>query len=596
VKFIHGFLICVVIALAAHGAYQLYKQYLDVPFEVSEDVRKDLEAAGIVLGETVDRNGVTHLFDEVEGIPFFPGDPRSTSKPPVFMNSASSGAPPYYQDYQGASSNQFSSDMPSLIASASLYDSPAPAYAAPAYTSAIPSVSVVPVPVVSPAPVTAPTVSVPPIFAGESSHADSDSPSAWYIPTEHPTPSHSTPSSPVPEASQTVVATTTVPESTPELFSAPTSDFSASAPGSIVAQREPDADVSQEILPSSEFKPDPFPLVAALSPPPQQEMSRNILEPMSLFPTPVIIESPESATSPSPVPITSMTSQDEPGFATSRKKRDASEITPVNSMISQFSDRVIPLPPVIEEGIRPEIVARYQAIVPFFESQDSQKLKEAYLQLSELFFTPDLSQDEKKYVGQPLNQVAGGLFFSPKYHVIEPPYTVREGETMESIAQGLQVTPELLWKINGFAMNTAVQPEMQIKVIRGPLEARVYPNTCELVITDKGAYVCRFKIGVGLNYAGQKGIFTVQTKQSYPTYDLGFGLDRIEAGDPNNPLGNRWIQLSQMANNIGIHGTNRPDLVGVSGRTVPGVFFMKNEDVVEICDMLVPGSTVIIER
>lgn len=54
----------------------------------------------------------------------------------------------------------------------------------------------------------------------------------------------------------------------------------------------------------------------------------------------------------------------------------------------------------------------------------------------------------------------------------------------------------------------------------------------------------------------------------------------IPGGDPKNPLGTRWIGLEVPGTDgsrYGIHGTNRPDLIGKS--LSEGCIRMRNEDV-----------------
>lgn len=65
---------------------------------------------------------------------------------------------------------------------------------------------------------------------------------------------------------------------------------------------------------------------------------------------------------------------------------------------------------------------------------------------------------------------------------------------------------------------------------------------------------------------------------------------------PSNPLGSRWLGLdvgSTAGRIYGIHGTNRPELIG--GYVSHGCIRMHNADVEELFDLLGPGTEVKIE-
>ena len=585
-KFARGFFTCILIILASHGAYQLYKQHFKTSFQVSDDVRTQLQSAGIDINEMADENGVTNLFSDTANFGVGAGNTSPSSMPPSFFNSPGNAVPnvpspqlqppPPKPPLMVALPTPSQTPQQTTIQQAAPQQNlplafPLPVSSSPAqpYTNNFDTIPTVPEPAVTkqgihqfPVPDAQPfpEVTEKPGFAMSASHRT------------------------IPGADENVTQSVVDPVGHPVTDAPMVSDNTAVA------------GIASNIAMIDRTKPNDTP-------------GMN-----SIVPSPIMIDNhlQEAGNNDNTeTPVTSVIADNLPlqeGFAMSEKnERPTEDILQVNSMSSvRPYDAVTPLPEVLDENdksnivgdIRKEIIDQCQAILKSFDSQDAAIIKGGYIELSRLYFNKNLTPEEQRYVAAPLSRVAGGLFFSNQMHILEPPYTVKEGESMDSLAADLQVTPELLWKINGFAPQTNLQPGMQIKIIRGPLEAKVKPKTCELLIMSDGRYVCRFLIGVGLNYAGQRGSFTVEEKTVNPTYDLGFGLDRIEANNPNNPLGCRWIKLSRMANNIGIHGTNRPDLVGDSDRTMvpPGVFFMKNEDVIEVCDMLVPGSPVVIER
>ena len=76
-----------------------------------------------------------------------------------------------------------------------------------------------------------------------------------------------------------------------------------------------------------------------------------------------------------------------------------------------------------------------------------------------------------------------------------------------------------------------------------------------------------FPVGLGRDDSTPSGIWLVEPhkKLKDPTYYSPRGEGVIEAGDPKNPLGHRWIGLTGIdshavgKSSYGIHGTIEPD-------------------------------------
>ena len=110
------------------------------------------------------------------------------------------------------------------------------------------------------------------------------------------------------------------------------------------------------------------------------------------------------------------------------------------------------------------------------------------------------------------------------------------------------------------------------------------------MITARGLFACRFRIGIGNPEIISEGVFQIETKFQNPAY-LG-ELGRIEPGDPRNPLGTHWVGMDQ---EIGIHGTNTPSCLGTDNAPVEG-FSLDNRDVAEVYDMLTSESRITVRR
>lgn len=100
-------------------------------------------------------------------------------------------------------------------------------------------------------------------------------------------------------------------------------------------------------------------------------------------------------------------------------------------------------------------------------------------------------------------------------------------------------------------------------------------HTLTIVLNNHPVYT--FPIATGATpEKTPEGTFTIIRKVKNPWY-----LPKnIPGGDPNNPLGSRWIGLNVPNTNgykYGIHGTNNPDSIGQS--ISQGCIRMKNTDV-----------------
>jgi lipoprotein-anchoring transpeptidase ErfK/SrfK len=208
--------------------------------------------------------------------------------------------------------------------------------------------------------------------------------------------------------------------------------------------------------------------------------------------------------------------------------------------------------------------------------------------LSAWYGEPRLTGEEQRQLVALLDQVAGTVVYS-RQHLIEPAYRVQAGDTLEKIAQAYDVSEQLLAKINGIGDPAALRPGDELKVVRGPFDAVIELDKMELTMGLHGRYAGRFPIGIGRDHLQLEGTYVVREKSINPTY---YGRDRvIDADDPANPLGERWIGLGQQ---IGLHGTNDPRNVGTITRE--GSICLGERDIDDVYDILSIGSRIVIRR
>ncbi len=210
---------------------------------------------------------------------------------------------------------------------------------------------------------------------------------------------------------------------------------------------------------------------------------------------------------------------------------------------------------------------------------------EAYQKLSEAYFQ---HPSQRPLFQKQLDAVAQRIYFSPQTQ-IQPPYEIQPGDQLRKIAAKYQLSWQYLSRLNQVDARK-IRPGKKLKIFQGPFEARVDLSDFELTVLLNGQYVKRYRVGTGKMDTTPIGEFAVREKLENPTY---YGPDGmvLEPNDPQNPLGERWIDIG---NSFGIHGTIEPESIGRSESA--GCVRMRNEDVAEVYDLLTVGSTVTIQR
>lgn len=209
---------------------------------------------------------------------------------------------------------------------------------------------------------------------------------------------------------------------------------------------------------------------------------------------------------------------------------------------------------------------------------------EAHKKLSAWYW--NYQHDRPRFQGQ-LEQLAKSIYLSPQPHY-EEPYVIQSGDQLRKIARQYKLSWKYLARLNRVDPRK-IRVGQKLKVVQGPFDAVVDLSDFELTIVCSGQYVRRYRVGIGKDGTSPVGKFTVKDKLEDPTY---YGPDGVIANDdPENPLGERWIDIGD---SFGIHGTIEPDSIGKSESR--GCVRMLNEDVEEVYDFLTVGSTVWIRR
>ena len=215
------------------------------------------------------------------------------------------------------------------------------------------------------------------------------------------------------------------------------------------------------------------------------------------------------------------------------------------------------------------------------------QLATALLTLSIWYEDPRLNDSQQKELTQLLDQVAGSVIYSRK-HLIEPAYTVKQGETLDQIAEAHRVPAGLLAKINGIQNPQNLSIGQQLKVVRGPFNATVNGEKSELTLWLGGRYAGRFRLAMGPEFQSIVGPFVVHQKiRQHPEHGnqswirLAPGYGTSGSPPPSDPQ-------------IGIAGMQQLETVSQGAK--PGQIGVSLKDADDLYDILSHGSKVTIQR
>ncbi|MDA0836407.1 MAG: L,D-transpeptidase family protein [Planctomycetota bacterium] len=182
-----------------------------------------------------------------------------------------------------------------------------------------------------------------------------------------------------------------------------------------------------------------------------------------------------------------------------------------------------------------------------------------------------------------------GLVTPGKTHPKALTYTVKPGDTLTKIGQTYKIPANFIQKINGID-GDRIFVGQNLKVVQGPFWALVVKGEYRLTAFLGDEAFREFQIGLGKNDSTPVGEFKVLGKLEKPTYWVEGA--HYDFGDPNNPLGTRWITFRD--GGYGIHGTWEPNSIGK--QMSHGCVRMLNEDVEELYDLLVKYESKVIIR
>lgn len=210
--------------------------------------------------------------------------------------------------------------------------------------------------------------------------------------------------------------------------------------------------------------------------------------------------------------------------------------------------------------------------------------KEAHEILSKWYWS---HPKERARFQKEIETLAKSLYLSPQ-PLYEEPYVIQSGDQLRKIAPKYKLSWKYLARLNRINPQR-IRVGQKLKVVHGPFDVVVELSDFGLTVVHNRQFVRHYRVGIGKDGTSPLGKFKVKEKLEDPTY---YGPDGVIANDdPNNPLGERWIDIGD---SFGIHGTIDSESIGKSESR--GCIRMLNEDVAEVYDFLTVGSTVWIRR
>lgn len=212
---------------------------------------------------------------------------------------------------------------------------------------------------------------------------------------------------------------------------------------------------------------------------------------------------------------------------------------------------------------------------------DAAAVRLAYIEVLRAGYTGP----REKEIKDRLSKLNDQILFSPEPCPEAVIYTVTADDHagLGAIARRFDSTHELIMKINR-KPSTVIRPGERLKIIPGPFDVVVRKGQFALEVYLKGAFVKHYRIGLGVNNSTPVGEYHVTSKLIKPSWFRPGG--EVPYGDPENPLGTRWIGFF---NEYGIHGTWEPETIGREGSR--GCVRMLNAEVEELFDLLVTGKS-----
>ena len=145
---------------------------------------------------------------------------------------------------------------------------------------------------------------------------------------------------------------------------------------------------------------------------------------------------------------------------------------------------------------------------------DEGKFRAALQTLSRFYFSQDVAGPQRQRLMGWLNALTAKVIYSSEHHFRNEPYIVRQGDTLNSLANVWGVPAQLIYKINQKSITNPaqLQPGTELKVILGPFNAEIDTTEKTLTLIAKRMYAGSFKIRT--TQIPSSGIASIESKSN----------------------------------------------------------------------------------
>lgn len=165
-------------------------------------------------------------------------------------------------------------------------------------------------------------------------------------------------------------------------------------------------------------------------------------------------------------------------------------------------------------------------------------------------------------------------------------YEVRSGDSLYSIAKKFNTTVALTKRVNDLKSDI-IRVGQKLKIVVAKFSIHVDKAKNILVLKKDGSPFKTYKVATGENNSTPVGKFTIVDKMVRPPWTKP-GVGVVMPDQEAYELGERWMPISMAG--YGIHGTNDESSIGK--QTTAGCIRMRNEDVIELYDIVPAGTEV----
>lgn len=173
-------------------------------------------------------------------------------------------------------------------------------------------------------------------------------------------------------------------------------------------------------------------------------------------------------------------------------------------------------------------------------------------------------------------------------------YEVKPGDSLTSIGVALNTTQGLLMRANNLDSPNKLRVGQRLKYTPKDFRIVIDIEARLLYLCDKDGPFKLYRTGLGKpGHETVPGDYKIGSKQKDPVWFPPEG-GRIEAGDPRNQLGTRWMPLvplrEGLPDDLGIHGAVDPATVGTYSSN--GCARLPMDEVEELYDLVVRSTPV----